>query len=77
MFIQEEIRKRIANILEIPVLDLDVNAEMNEISEWDSMRNVMILADIENYYDVIIPEDDIFDLVSVASIAAEVAKLKG
>lgn len=77
MFIQEEIRKRIANILEIPVLDLDVNAEMNEISEWDSMRNVMILADIENYYDVIIPEDDIFDLVSVASIAAEVEKLKG
>lgn len=77
MFIQEEIRKRIANILEIPVLDLDVNAEMNEISEWDSMRNVMILADIENYYDVIIPEDDMFDLVSVASIAAEVEKLKG
>lgn len=77
MFIQEEIRKRIANILEIPVLDLDVNAEMNEISEWDSMRNVMIIADIESYYDVIIPEDDIFDLVSVASIAAEVEKLKG
>lgn len=77
MFIQEEIRKRIANILEIPVLDLDVNAEMNEISEWDSMRNVIILADIENYYDVIIPEDDIFDLESVASIAAEVEKLKG
>lgn len=77
MSIQEEIRERIANILEIPVSNLDVNAEMNEITEWDSMRNVMILANIEDYYDVIIPEDDIFDLVSVASIAAEIEKLKG
>lgn len=76
MDLKEEIRSLIAEILEIPADQLDFDTEMDEIAEWDSMRNVMILSSLEDKYDIMIPEDDIFDLVSVSAIYDEIKKLK-
>lgn len=76
MDLKEEIRSLIAEILEIPADKLDFDTEMDEIDEWDSMRNVMILSSLEDKYDIMIPEDDIFDLVSVSAIYDEIKKLK-
>lgn len=76
MELKEEIKNTIAEILEMPAAELTFDMEMEDVDGWDSMRNVMILSTLEEKYDIIFPEDDIFDLTSVGALAEEVAKLK-
>ena len=65
----------IASVLKISVEQLDVNAEMTDIAGWDSLRNVMILARLEEHFDVVFPSDDIYDLISVRAFVEEITKL--
>lgn len=76
MTIMEQVRRLVAGCLELPVESLDVDMEMDGITEWDSMRNVMILSAVEDTFDMMIPEEDIFELTSVRAIAEEVEKVK-
>lgn len=73
MDIQQEVIDLISGILNKSV---DALAEMGTIQEWDSIRNVMILSALEEHFDILFPEDDIFDLTSVQAITDEIAKLK-
>lgn len=73
MELQQEIIDLISGILNKPV---DASTEMGKIQEWDSIRNVMILSALEEHFDILFPEDDIFDLTSVRAITEEIAKLK-
>lgn len=74
MSIEQEVINLISGILNKPV---DATTEMGKIQEWDSIRNVMILSALEEHFDILFPEDDIFDLTSVKAITEEIAKLKG
>jgi acyl carrier protein len=76
MDLKEQVRAVIAEILEIPVESLDCDAEMDQIEQWDSIHNVSILAALEEKFDVMFPEDDLFDLISVSTFAEEISKLK-
>ncbi len=76
MELKEEVREIIADILGISAENLPCEAEMEDVEGWDSMRNVMILSALEDKYDIMFPEDDVFDLVSVNAFAEEIAKLK-
>ena len=76
MELKEEVREIIADILGISAENLPCEAEMEDVESWDSMRNVMILSALEDKYDIMFPEDDVFDLVSVNAFAEEIAKLK-
>lgn len=73
---EKEIFDIVSRCLELPVDQLDKDSDMLEIPEWDSMRNVMILSQLEEHFDVIIPEEDIFDLVSIGAIIEEIEKIK-
>lgn len=73
MELQQEIIDLISVILNKPV---DALTEMGKVQEWDSIRNVMILSALEEHFDILFPEDDIFDLTSVKAITEEIAKLK-
>ncbi len=72
----DEVKTIVAGVLGLSEAQLDVIAEMNEIDEWDSMRNIQILQALEENYDILFPEDDIFDLTSVTALAEEIEKLK-
>lgn len=76
MNIKEEIKNTIAEILEIPTVELSYEMGIDDIDGWDSMRNVIILSTLEDKYDVVFPEDDIFDLTTIGALAEEVIKLK-
>lgn len=76
MELKEEIKNIIADILEIPASELSSEMQMEDIDNWDSMRNVIILSSLEDKYDIIFPDDDIFDLTSVGALVEEVIKLK-
>lgn len=76
MELREEIKSLIVEILEISANQIDYDTEMDQIAEWDSMRNVMILSALEDKYEIMFPEDDIFDMVSISAICEEIVKLK-
>ena len=76
MDLKEQVRAIIAEVLEIPIESLDCDAEMDQIEQWDSIHNVSILAALEEKFDVMFPEDDLFDLISVSTFADEISKLK-
>lgn len=76
MDIKEEIKNTIAEILEIPTTELSYEMGIDDIDGWDSMRNVIILSTLEDKYDIVFPEDDIFDLTTIDALAEEVIKLK-
>lgn len=75
MNILSETKDIIASVLKIPIEQLDVNAEMTDIAGWDSLRNVMILARLEEHFDIVFPSDDIYDLTSVRAFVDEITKL--
>ena len=75
MNILSETKDIIASVLKIPVEQLDVNAEMTDIAGWNSLRNVMILARLEEHFDIVFPSDDIYDLTSVQAFVDEITKL--
>ena len=75
MNILSDTKAIIASVLKISVEQLDVNAEMTDIAGWDSLRNVMILARLEEHFDVVFPSDDIYDLTSVRAFVEEITKL--
>lgn len=76
MEIKEKVLEIVAAVLEKNVSDLTLDTDMADVEEWDSMRNVMILSRLEEEFDIIIPEDDIFDLVTVGAIVEEIEKIK-
>lgn len=76
MDIKEKVFEIVAECLEKNVSDLTLDTDMDDVEEWDSMRNVMILSRLEEEFDIMIPEDDIFDLVTVGAIVEEIEKIK-
>ena len=76
MEIKEKVFEIVAECLEKNVSDLTMDTDMDELEEWDSMRNVMILSRLEEEFDIMIPEDDIFDLVTVGAIVEVIEKIK-
>lgn len=76
MEIKDKVLELVAECLELPVTELSLETDMDDVEGWDSMRNVMILSRLEDEFDVMIPEDDIFDLVTIGAIVEEIEKLK-
>jgi acyl carrier protein len=76
MDIKSQIKQIIADSLEVDVNSLDCDMEISEMDGFDSMRNVLILSNIEDTFDVIIPEDDIFDITTINEWVSEIEKLK-
>ena len=76
MDILEQIKQIVAGCLELEASTLDCDMEFFEMEGYDSMRSVMILAKMEDTFDVMVPEDDIFDITTIRAWAAEIEKLK-
>ena len=75
MEVKDKVLSIIADCLEKDISNLSLDSGMDDIEEWDSMRNVMILSKLEENFDVMIPEDDIFDLVTIGAIVEEIEKI--
>lgn len=76
MTIQEQVKQIVAESLEVDALTLDCDKELFEMDGYDSMRSVMILSKIEDTFDVMVPEDDIFDITTINEWVAEIEKIK-
>jgi acyl carrier protein len=76
MTIQEQVKQIVAECLELDVNTIDCDQELFDMEGYDSMRSVMILAKIEDTFDVMVPEDDIFDITTINEWTIEIEKIK-
>lgn len=73
---REQIVDIIARTLGISPDVVTDELSIGDIPEWDSVGNLALTAAIEQELGVEIPLDDLFEMTSVSSIIAEIAKLK-
>jgi len=76
MTIKEQVLQIVAESLGVDANTLDCDMELFDMEGYDSMRSVMILSKIENTFDVLVPDDDIFDITTINEWVAEIEKIK-
>lgn len=55
----------IANILNVDAKSIDSSTSYQSISEWDSLMHIRIVAEIESYYNVEIPIDEVTSIQTI------------
>ena len=73
---ENKIIELIARVLNVPVGDVTLETEIGELDEWDSLRNVQIIAQLEKEFEVKITPDMIMDLEDVSDIISLINDLK-
>lgn len=73
---ENKIIELIARVLNVPVGDVTLETEIGELDEWDSLRNVQIIAQLEKEFEVKITPDMIMDLEDVSDIISLIKELK-
>ena len=73
---ENKIIELIARVLNVPVGDVTLETEIGELDEWDSLRNVQIIAQLEKEFEVKITPDMIMDLEDVSDIISLKKDLK-
>lgn len=73
---ENRIIELIARVLNVPVGDVTLETEIGELNEWDSLRNVQIIAQLEKEFEVKITPDMIMDLEDVSDIISLIKDLK-
>ena len=76
MNLQEEVKQIVADSLELDSSTLDCDMEIFDMEGYDSMRSVMILSKIEETFDIMIPEDNIFDITTINEWVSEIEKIQ-
>ena len=75
MDIKEQVVNIVAECLEIDPSAINCDMELFDMEGYDSMRSVMILSKIEDQFDIMVPEDDIFDITTINEWVEEIEML--
>ena len=67
---QDKLIAIIAQILELPPEQVHETSGVNETENWDSLKNMMIMMEIENRYGLRFDFDRYFDAATVKDIRA-------
>lgn len=65
---EEKVKALIAGVLNIPVSEVELDTEIGELDEWDSLHNVEIISKLEKEFNVKITSDMVMDLEDVSDI---------
>ncbi len=74
--IEEEVKKLVADIIEVPVEKLAPDADFFKDLGIDSLKAIEIVAAFEKRYRIIIPEEDIPKIRNLTNVIEYVKKLK-
>lgn len=75
MDIKEQIISIVAECMDMNPSNINCESELFDMEGYDSMRSVMILSRIEDHFDIMVPEDDIFDITTIDAWVKEIEKL--
>ena len=71
----EKVQAMLADALNLPLSKVTPDAKIVEDSGTDSLDVVELLSRLEDEYGVVIPDDDVENLKTVADVAAELEKI--
>ena len=71
----EKIQTMLAEALNLPVEKVTADSKIVEDLGADSLDVVELLSQLEDEYGIIIPDDEVESLVTVADVAAQIEKL--
>ena len=71
----EKIQAMLAEALNLPLEKITADAKIVEDLGADSLDVVELLSRLEDEYGVMIPDEDVENLVTVADVAAQIEKL--
>lgn len=71
----EKVREMLAEALNIPVEKITPDAEIVKDLGADSLDLIELLTQLEDEHGIVIPDNDVESLVTVADVAAEIEKL--
>ena len=71
----EKIQAMLADALNLPVEKVTADAKIVDDLGADSLDVVELLSHLEDEYGVMIPDDEVESLVTVADVVAEIEKL--
>ena len=74
-FMLEKIQAMLAEALNLPVEKVTADAKIVDDLGADSLDVVELLSQLEDEYGVVIPDDEVESLVTVADVAAQIEKL--
>ena len=65
---EDKVIELIARVLNVPTSEVELDTEIGELDEWDSLHNVEVIAQLEKGFNVKITPDMIMDLEDVSDI---------
>ena len=71
----EKLRSCFSRALGIPMERVTDDLTYNTIEEWDSVGHMVVVADIESTFDVMLDTDDILNMSSVREAASILKRL--
>lgn len=66
--------KAFAESLEIPLAQVQDDLSYNTIEQWDSTAHMILIAELENQFSIMLDTDDIIDLSSVGKAKEIISK---
>jgi acyl carrier protein len=61
---KSKIFKVMSNVLEIEFQHLDENSSTDNIENWDSIRHLNLILALEEEFEIMIPDDEVGNLVN-------------
>jgi len=74
--LEEELKQLVSDVAEVPVEELDANADFFKDLNIDSLKAIEIVAAFEKKYRIIIPEQDIPKIRNIRKIAEYTKSIK-
>lgn len=68
LVMEKKVIQLIADVLQVPISEITLETEIGELDEWDSLRNITIIAELQKQFGFTITQDMLMDLETVADI---------
>jgi acyl carrier protein len=72
---EEKVINLIARILGVDTSELDLDTEIGDLPEWDSMHHLTIIKELENLFDIKFEQGDLADCEDISDLVALIKDL--
>jgi acyl carrier protein len=74
--ITEEIKKVMSNVFEVHIEEITEDSSPDTIESWDSIKHLNLILALEEEFDIIIPEEEVGNVLNFKLIDLIVHKCK-
>lgn len=71
-----ELKTIMSNVFEIPLTDINNESSPDNLEQWDSLKHMELVIEVENYFRVDFPEEAIIESLNFELLLFWVNKLK-